>query len=75
MYVYVWYTDGTGNGEFPGQAATNEGGVYTYQTDATKTIAGVIIARVVDGTTYNQTGDLQADENHQVTVRNLNNVA
>lgn len=58
-YAFVWYADEE-IPAWPGVAvASDEDGKYVT-IDTTKSFAGIIIARVVDGTAYNQTIDIEA---------------
>ena len=78
-YIYVWYTDDTNNG-WPTtenaethKATRTTDYIYTFQTDTSKTIAGLIVVRgKADGSAmYNKSGDLTDTESHVITVSSM----
>ena len=77
-YIYVWYKDGTNNGDFPGQKMTKgENGKYTYVANG-KAIAGVKISRCspTDGTVWNETGDITTfNDAHEIVVTEMHQPA
>lgn len=60
--VYLWTANGTVSKAWPGDAMTNNNGVWTYSLDSTKLVGGSInvIFNNGSGGTGNQTGDLTA---------------
>ena len=71
-YIHIWYVGGNINATYPGEAMTTSGTRrYTYLTDPTKTIEGIIIVRVNAAGTemYNKTGDIVSiPEDHVITL-------
>jgi len=80
-YVYVWYTTGenapyiTADGADPADYKANREAayLYTFETDATRTIAGIKVVRGnPDGTDFpNATGDLTDDGSHYFAVTSM----
>ena len=60
--IYVWFSDGTDAGVWPGTALTYDdvNNVYTYEVPAGKMVEGIVITRVnpTDGKAWNQTYDI-----------------
>ena len=75
-YLYVWYTDDTNNGTYPGVKMTWViNGIYHAKIDTTKTFAGLkLTRRSADGTVeHNATGDITVmPENHTIVITSMN---
>lgn len=66
-YLHVWYEGGAVNASYPGaKMSGGQKGIWTYKTDAAKTLAGLLVVRVnAEGTEmYNKSGDLEDNANH-----------